>query len=318
MRRAGSSVHVEQCDISDNRDCARLFEGIDRLPHRLRGIIHSAGVLKDSSIRQTGWDDFAPVLASKVLGSWNLHLAAQDRMLDFFVMFSSAASSLGNRGQGNYAAANSFMNALANYRRSLGLCANSICWGPWAEVGMAARGIQPGVKLARDGNSGIKPVEGIAAMFGIIQKDLAVPSVLDMNWSLFLESVPEILADTYFERLKAGKALVDAPAVEGEPSAQLDASFPSAQRIREADLSERPALIMGLTRKVAARVMGHGDPSKVLTDVALTRMGMDSLMAMTLRHQVEKRLSIALPFAFLLDDCTLEDIAAYIIKEMKA
>lgn len=317
MKRAGADVLVMQCDVSDREECDRLFERIGALPRPLRGIVHAAGVLEDRTIAQQNWDLFAAALAPKVQGTWNLHEATQNRPLDFFVMFSSVAATIGNRGQSNYAAGNAFMNALARYRRALGLCANSICWGPWAEVGMAASGNQPGLRMARQGILGIKLSEGVSAMFSIIQKDLAMPTVLNMNWELFLDTVPEGLANTYFEKIKAGRTGTAALSAKCEEKAEAGNPFPPPQQIKEACPQDRPPLVLALIRKVVGRVMGYEEMAMVPTDVSLTRMGLDSLMAMDFRSQLEKCLSITLPFSFLSDHSTLEDIAAHILKEMK-
>ena len=120
----------------------------------MRGIIHAAGVLDDGLIQQQTWQRFTKVMAPKVQGAWNLHNLSQHESLDFFVMFSSSASLLGAPGQGNYAAANAFLDALASYRRSQGLAGLSINWGPWAEVGMTAK-LQLGVRNTRNAADGI-------------------------------------------------------------------------------------------------------------------------------------------------------------------
>ncbi len=104
----------------------------------LKGIIHAAGVLDDAPIQSQDWEKFEKVFAPKVDGSWNLHETSLGKPLDFFILFSSIASALGSPGQSNYAAANSYMEALANLRKENGLPALAISWGPWAEVGMAA------------------------------------------------------------------------------------------------------------------------------------------------------------------------------------
>src|SRR5690606_30530681 len=105
----------------------------------LRGVIHSAGVLDDGALLQQSWSRFRTVMAPKVVGSWHLHQLTRHLPLDFFVLFSSGAAVLGSPGQSNHAAANAFMDALAHCRRAQGLPAVSINWGPWAEVGAAAR-----------------------------------------------------------------------------------------------------------------------------------------------------------------------------------
>ncbi len=319
MKAAGTDVVVMQCDISEQQGCDRLFEQIGRLPLPLRGIIHAAGVLQDRTIAQQDWDRFATALAPKVQGSWNLHLATRDMLLDFFVMFSSASSTMGNRGQSNYAAGNAFMNGLAHHRRALGLCANSICWGPWAEVGMAASGNQPGLKMSKDGIYGIKLQEGLSVLFSCLQKDLANPTILDMDWSRFLEVIPTSSADTYFEILKEGQSasVTTAIATESDDSDETGSRISPLQQIKAASPEEKPPLAIALIGKVAARVMGYEDVAMVPTDLSLNRMGLDSLMTMDFRNQLEKRLSIALPFGLLSEQPTLEDIAAHILNQIE-
>jgi len=319
LRASGAAVICVQCDGSDAADCARLMERLDGLPHALRGVIHAAGVLDDRSIAQMDWERFAAVLRPKTQGAWNLHLATRRRLLDFFVLFSSASCTLGNRGQGNYAAGNSFMNALAEHRRAAGLCASSVCWGPFAEVGMAATGSQAGLRMAQSGILGLRPADGIAALSGVIQQDIAVPTIVDMDWGLFLDTLPGELAATLFERL-GRSAAASAPAAAGAAGRETEepgAASPLG-RILAAPEAERSALVLELIRKTAGRVMGFEDVSLVPTDTSLTRMGLDSLMAMDFRNQVERRLAVALPFAFLAEHASLEDIAAHLLKELAA
>ncbi len=314
LRETGVRVEVVLCDVADAADCQRLFAHIDRLPHPLRGVVHAAGVLNDRTIGQQRWELFEPVLAPKVQGSWNLHDATRTRLLDFFVLFSSAASTLGNAGQSNYAAANSFMNALARYRRTLGLCATSICWGPWAQVGMAATGERPGLQMARNGILGIDPTEGISTLFDVTEEDIDVPTVLQMNWSTFLSAAPTNQVQTYLQDLG-----VTAPLAR-----ESEASHDSEERtgpgtlaqLREAGDEERFALAVAFLRKAIGRVTGHKDPNTVPTDASMSRLGLDSLMLMAFRNQVEKKLSINLPLTMLTPQSTLEDIAVRVLAQV--
>ncbi|MEL6463169.1 MAG: KR domain-containing protein, partial [Cyanobacteria bacterium J06621_15] len=105
----------------------------------IKGIIHAAGVLDDGVLQHLTWERFTNVLNPKYLGAWNLHTLTKDLPLDFFIMFSSAASLFGSPGQGNHVAANTFLDSLARYRQSLGLPGLSINWGVWSEIGTAAK-----------------------------------------------------------------------------------------------------------------------------------------------------------------------------------
>lgn len=138
MRHHDVEVVIEQADVSNRSQLEYVFDKIERNMPVLRGVIHAAGVLDDCSILNLDSVRMKKVMAPKVDGTWNLHLASLNLPLDFFVLYSSAVSVLGSPGQGNYAAASSFLDAMANYRRNLGLSAISINWGPWAEIGLAA------------------------------------------------------------------------------------------------------------------------------------------------------------------------------------
>jgi len=138
MRDKGAEVLIEQADVSDSAQLERVFKKIDQNMPPLRGVIHAAGVLDDGALLNLDPVRMKNVMAPKVEGAWNLHAATINRPLDFFVLFSSAVSVLGSPGQGNYAAASAYLDAMAYFRRNLGLPAISINWGPWAEVGLAA------------------------------------------------------------------------------------------------------------------------------------------------------------------------------------
>ncbi|WP_316979472.1 type I polyketide synthase [Shumkonia mesophila] len=315
MRAGGTEVTAVRCDIADPDDVRRLMEGIDGSPLALRGVIHAAGILDDRTIARMDWERFTTVLRPKMLGAWNLHLATLDRPLDFFVVFSSAAATLGNRGQVNYAAGNAFMNALVDHRRSLGLSGTAVCWGPFADVGMAATGSEAGERMAKNGILGIKPADGVAVLAAILKRDIPVTTVADMDWGRFLETVPGDIASTLFSRLAVPKT---AAAPERAPGAEEAGAGSPAERIRAATPEERPAAVLTAIRRIVAKVMGHEDASAVPTDTSLMRLGLDSLMAMDFRNRVEKRLSVSVPFGFLAEQASLETIAADIVKEIGA
>ncbi|MEP6948357.1 MAG: SDR family NAD(P)-dependent oxidoreductase [Ginsengibacter sp.] len=138
IRRQGVEVVIEQVDVTIHSQLEYLFEKMKKNMPPLRGIIHAAGVLDDGSILNMDSWRMKNVMAPKVEGTWNLHRLTMDIHLDFFVFYSSAVSVLGSPGQGNYASACSFLDAMAYYRRNLGLAAISINWGPWADIGLAA------------------------------------------------------------------------------------------------------------------------------------------------------------------------------------
>ena len=133
LEQGGARVLVARADVTHESELVRALKELQSELPPVCGVIHAAGMLDDGILMNQSWERFAPVLAPKVQGAWNLHRLTRDLPLDFFVLFSSAASLLGSPGQGNYAAANAFLDALAHHRRGLGLPALSINWGPWPD-----------------------------------------------------------------------------------------------------------------------------------------------------------------------------------------
>ena len=180
IRESGCEIVVESVDLSSTADVARLLQRFGKDLNSLSGVIHAAGILDDGLIGEQTWERFEKVLAPKVIGAKLLHELTRSLELDFFVLYSSAASVLGSPGQSNYATANAFLDGLAWQRRSLGLPATSINWGPWTE-GMA----DDERILKRLSLQGITPLtvsEAHAAMEKILSADIVQATVMDVDW----------------------------------------------------------------------------------------------------------------------------------------
>jgi Dehydrogenases with different specificities (related to short-chain alcohol dehydrogenases) len=142
LEMAGASVVVEKADVSDGESMRGVWQRIEESNRPLGGVIHSAGMLSDGVLQNQSWSSFERVMAPKVQGAWHLHQLSLNQSLDFFVLFSSAASLLGSSGQGNHSSANAFLDGLAHYRRTMGLPGLSIHWGAVSQVGEALNGVQ--------------------------------------------------------------------------------------------------------------------------------------------------------------------------------
>jgi NAD(P)-dependent dehydrogenase (short-subunit alcohol dehydrogenase family) len=238
----GTTVTVVQGDVADWEGMRALLAQID--PARpLRGVIHSVGVLDDAALLQQSWPRFTAVLAPKLQGAWNLHVLTQGLDLDFFVLFSSAASLLGSPGQANHAAANAFLDAFVHHRRQQGLPALSINWGVWSEIGAAAdlaRKIQAG--QGRAGMGVIAPAAGIATFAYLLAQPQAQVGVVPIQWPLWpQESAPAF----YYE-------FVHASAHFGSLSSAAAAPLPLLQQLAEALEDERKELLMGHIQEMLA------------------------------------------------------------------
>ncbi|MDT3399504.1 SDR family NAD(P)-dependent oxidoreductase, partial [Streptomyces sp. B1866] len=201
LRADGAEVRVCAADVARAEDVGALLDGLARTMPPVAGIVHAAGVLRDGLLKGLGPADFEAVAAPKAAGAWHLHQAARERELelDFFVLYSSAAALLGSASQGNYAAANAYLDALALHRAALGLPALTVDWGPWAEVGLAARPDRGGALAAR-GVLSLRPADGVAALDRLLAGGGAQACVLPLDTAKLREEaaaglLPSLLRD---------------------------------------------------------------------------------------------------------------------------
>jgi acyl transferase domain-containing protein/NADPH:quinone reductase-like Zn-dependent oxidoreductase/acyl carrier protein len=302
---AGDRITVSQGDVSSAEDVERVLGAIapgndndgvaERAPGRplrLRGVVHAAGLVDDGTLARQRWDGFARVMAPKVLGGWHLHRLTRDLDLDFFVVFSSMTAMLGNAGQGNYAAANAFVDALMHYRRGLGLPGLALDWGVWRDVGMAAA--DPARRLAplqARGIDGIGPDEGMAAMEALLASRLVQVGILPVDWNRYLggtaDRAPALLAQL--------ASAVVRPAQQARAVPTL-----TPERVEEALLAE------------IRRVLDLGEDVRIDPGEPLERLGLDSLMAVELRNRIGQMLGANLPATILFDYPSIDALASYI------
>ncbi len=312
MQQTGTRILIAQSDVSCEADMRQVMEKIETMPP-LRGVIHAAGVLDDGILLQQTWERFRYVMAAKVQGAWNLHCLTQNQPLDFFVLFSSAASLLGSPGQGNYAAANAFMDGLAHYRRGLGLPALSLNWGAWGESGMAASlNSRNQARLAVQGIHTIAIEQGLQVLAQALGQDVAQLGVLPFDWSAFKRQwkagqEPPLLA-----------AILDSTANSAN-SANAASLVPPAnallQQLREADATDRRALLLSYLQRQAAQVLRLSE-ADIHPERSLHEMGLDSLMAVELMTLIRTELQVELPIRALIEDPSLETLVALITEHL--
>ncbi|MGH7735956.1 MAG: SDR family oxidoreductase, partial [Gemmatimonadales bacterium] len=182
LRAAGTEVMVARGDVTRADQVAAVLESIGASMPPLRGVVHAAGVLDDGIVARLDERQLREVMAPKVQGAWNLHALTRDAALDFFVLFSSAASLLGSPGAANYAAANAFLDALAWQRRAEGRPALSIDWGPWAGLGFSARAQAHG-HLTQHGVEALPAAECLRALTYLLPRSATQVAVLHVDWA---------------------------------------------------------------------------------------------------------------------------------------
>jgi myxalamid-type polyketide synthase MxaB len=303
LEQAGACVKVVLADVSDSEQVARVLSEIEQSSPPLRGIIHAAGVLDDGVLLQLHWQRFDRVLAPKVQGAWNLHTLTQNKSLDFFVLFSSTTSLLGNAGQANHAAANAFLDALASYRRMLLLPGLSINWGAWAEVGATARmGLVE--QLSLKGEESIAPQQGLQVLERLLLNPPVQVGVMPVNWSRFLQqrrALKPFFTDfikTSFQQkeqrteLEFRKQLETVPVVEGK------------------------ALLVAHVKSQVTQVLGLHSSNPLDFTQGFFSLGMDSLTSIELRSRLQSSLGCSLPSTITFDYPTVEALVNYLMEKV--
>ncbi|ATB32461.1 type I polyketide synthase [Melittangium boletus] len=313
LERAGARVHVAQADIGDEAQVARLLSSLPPELGPLRGIIHSAGVVADGVLLQQDWEGFARVLAPKVDGAWHLHHQTRELPLDFFVLFSSMAALLGSAGQGNHAAANAFLDALAHHRRARGLPALSINWGAWAEVGEAARA-DLDERLGRQGIGAIAPAQGVERFERLMREAPTQRAVVAIDWARWGryhrgENEPAFLSGLIREATPAQAA----PAAPSEGTDTL-----TRDTLSTATPEERTSLVRDWLRRSVARVLRLSAASRVDVERPLNQMGLDSLMAVELRARIQNGLQVSIPIVDILQGPTVAQLTGLVLEQFAA
>lgn len=307
LETAGAQVRVVQADVASEADLRQVLDTINTSLPPLRGVVHAAGVVGYQPIPELEFSQFEAVLRPKVLGGWLLHHLTQDLPLDFFVSFSSIAAVWGSRGQAHYAAANQFLDALAHYRQSLGLPAVSVNWGPWAEGGMASDEAQQW--LTRMGVQGLAPERALAALGVLLTVQKPQMTVADVNWSRF-KSIYEVRGQRSLLELLGSAPGAETEQAKGGPRSRI------LQQLDTALVVDRLPLLVAYLQEEVAKIMGL--PASQLPDPerGFFEMGMDSLMAVELKTQLEASFSTALPATLAFESPTIQDLAAYLGKEV--
>nr|AIE12089.1 putative cis-AT type polyketide synthase module A5A [uncultured bacterium] len=309
LRAHGAEVTLAQADVSDAARLGTVFSELPAHPP-LRGVVHAAGVLDDGLLSQQDGRRFAAVMAPKVDGAWHLHELTRDGDLDFFVMFSSAASLLGAPGQGNYASANAFMDALAHQRRYRGLPALSVNWGPWAEGGMAARlNSADQARLARQGLGTITTAEGLALLGEALSRPEAQLAVLPLNVAVARKA---FTADTLPSMLK--ELVVSVPASRRDHESSARASL--VAHLQGLPQEEQLPALQSALRSQAAKVLALSSTDDVPLDRSLSELGLDSLMAVELCNAISTLVGENLPATLLFDHPTVGSLAQHLLSEV--
>ncbi|MBL8164257.1 MAG: type I polyketide synthase [Anaerolineae bacterium] len=307
LEAQGVQVLAAQLDIADEAAVHDLIHAIQNSQYPLRGIIHAAGVLEDSTIAQMDAARFRAALLPKLDGAWNLHTATRDLPLDFFVLYSSVAALLGTAGQSNYAAGNAFMDALAAYRQAQGLPALSIAWGPWSQVGLAAAQANRGGRLAERGLGSLTPAEGMYVLERVMRAQGSL-DVMHFDASRWASTNPAARQSTLLAGLLTEQ--ISEPTSAAAPSEDIRALMLAAEpgRVRRTILETR-------IRETVAAVLGLA-ANRVDVQKPLRNMGIDSLMTLELRNRLESGLKLSLPATLVFNYPTVAALTGHLAEKL--
>ncbi len=295
LRERNVSLRCERVDIADPAAVTDFFAALRRDGVPLRGIVHAAGIVGYKPIMQVGREELDAVLQPKVAGTWLLHQQSEHFPLDFFILFSSIASAWGSREQAHYSAANRFLDALAHHRRSRGLPALSVNWGPWAQGGMTFPDAEALLRRV-----GIRSLAADRAL-DVLDHLPAVPqvAVVDIDLALFQGSYEARGPKPFLDRVRVGESPPRAPAMPA---------------LSDASPRERKRLLADSIDRAVAQVLGYA-AGTLDRDLGFFEMGMDSLMALDVRTHLEKALGIPLSVALLFDHPTVNALADFLAEQ---
>ncbi|GGQ16155.1 phthioceranic/hydroxyphthioceranic acid synthase [Streptomyces virginiae] len=303
LRAAGARVSVVHADVADATSLDLALARVRAELPALRGVFHAAGVLSDAVVRNLDAADVARVLAPKVDGAAELDRLTADDPLDLFVLFSSAAGLVGNVGQSAYAAANTFMDALAVARRAAGRPALSVQWGTFDGIGLAARSTERGERLADRGMDGFEAAEAWRALESFLADGESVVGYVALDPRRWFETYPAAAGLPSWSLLRT----------TGEPGAGSGGDF--RQLLGGCPEEERHAMVEERVRQLAGRVLRLSADS-IDRETPLKSLGLDSLMSLELRNRLEADLGLRLSPTLLWTYGALRPLAGALVERL--
>ena len=307
LEALGAEVGIEICDLADRRSLGRILDSIPG-ERPLGAVIHCATVLADSLVESMSAEQVERVFAAKAEGAWNLHELSAGSDLSAFVLFSSVVGALGSPGQGNYAAANAFLDALAQKRRAQGEAAISIAWGLWEHQTGVEWGVSEAdvARLRRGGIVALADEQGLA----LLDDALSADRVTSLALRLDLGSLRSMASGGVLPPVFSGLVRVS--------GRRSTASGSLAAKLATLPEGEHDGHVLELVRAEVASVLGHASPQDVDPGRAFRELGFESLTAVELRNRLSTLTGLRLPATVVFDYPSSTSLAEYIVAEATA
>ncbi|MBM7173596.1 SDR family NAD(P)-dependent oxidoreductase, partial [Streptomyces sp. G44] len=292
LTTAGARVTVTACDVADRDAVARLLA-----EHPPTAVVHAAGVGGFAELNAIDTAHLEHVLTAKVSGARNLDELLGDAELDAFVLFSSNAGVWGGSGQGAYAAANAYLDALAEGRRARGVTATSIAWGAWAEGGMASSE-EAERHLRRRGVLPMEPELAVSALVQAVEHDETFVAVADVDWARFVPGFTAARPRPLISDIPEARAALAGDDADDDARAETSRFTAGLAGLSE---TERLKAVLDLVRSTAAAVLGYESAAAVERGRAFREMGFDSLTAVEVRNRLTAATGLKLPATVVFD-----------------
>lgn len=302
LESSGLAVAVVKADAADKAQMTKLFASFGRSLPPLRGVIHAAGVISTQTLAGMDPETLRAVLRPKVAGTWLLHELTQNLKLDFFVLFSSNSAILGSSGLGHYAAANSYLDTLAQIRRGQGLPSISVNWGWWDVRGMATSELEK--QFQQIGQLAMPADQALDALDTLLCSETTQIMVASIDWDRF--------KPIYEARRK--RPLLEL--IHGQEVAQPQEKHTFAEELQSVPVAQRLQKLKWHIRGQVAHVLGFSEPEKLDPQQGFFSIGMDSVMATQLRVRLESSLGQHLPSTIAFEYPTIESLTSYLAVEV--
>ncbi|MYR41673.1 SDR family NAD(P)-dependent oxidoreductase, partial [Streptomyces sp. SID5910] len=318
LAELGTQVTVTACDMADRDSVAGVLASVPE-DRPLSAVIHAAAHIDLAGLAETTVAEFADVMNAKAAGAAHLDALLRDTPLDAFVLFSSVSSIWGVGDHGAYAAANAYLDALAERRRADGLTATSVAWGVWDAVGDNAPETLDLDQLRRRGLRFMDIDLGITALQQTLDHDQTLLAIADMDWDTFLpvftSARPSPLLDELAEaRRLREESTTGAGDITGGPG--TDPASPLRQRLSDLAPGERGHAVLDLVHEQVAAVLGHADTGTLDSGRAFKELGFDSLTAVELRNRLNTATGLRLPATLIFDYPNSAVLSAHILEQL--
>lgn len=307
LHRQGVRTVTKACDVTDKAALSDLMQETAVALPPLKGVIHAATIIKDGLIRNMSAEDIRSVLEPKMLGAQYLHELTLKCSLDFFVLFSSATTLLGNPGQANYVAANSYLEALTRYRRARGLPATCVCWGAIDDAGFLARNEKiKAALLSRMGGAAIKSALALDILEAMLLSNQSEIGVMDFSWKALSRFLPSASTPRFSELARVS-----------EENDHDDENVEDVQRLlTELPENELLSVFKEMLKSEVGEIL-RVPAERIDADRSIYEMGLDSLMGVELVVALESRFGTRLPVMTLSQSPTISKLAERIVQQLK-